>query len=103
LFELRADDHGVIRVGGTRVSLESVVLAFDRGASADEIVESFPALDLASVYATLAYVLTHRQRVDEYVSRRMEIVEALRSDAERRFPATGLRARLIARRERAAP
>lgn len=65
---LHEDAHGVIRVGSTRVSLESVVTAFDSGASAEEIVESFPNLDLVTVYGTLAFVLTSRSAVDEYRS-----------------------------------
>jgi uncharacterized protein (DUF433 family) len=68
---LARDDHGVIRVGGTRVSLESVVTAFDLGASAEEIGESFPSLDLAAIYAALAYVLSHRDSVDAYVAGRV--------------------------------
>jgi uncharacterized protein (DUF433 family) len=95
---LSQDENGVLRVGGTRVSLESVVLAFDRGASAEEIVDSFTTLDLASVYATLAYVLTHRAFVDEYLAQRRQQVGAEQAEAERRFPAEGLRARLLARR-----
>lgn len=96
---LREDEYGVLRVGGTRVSLESVVTAFDRGASAEEIVESFPTLDLATVYATLAFILTYRDRVDDYLSQRADDVTRLREEVERRFPVTGLRARLLARRQ----
>lgn len=96
---LRIDEFGVIRLGTTRVSLESVVAAFDRGATAEEIVESFPVLDLATVYAVLAYVLTERVNVDEYLSQRQENVDKLRAEAEQRFPAQGMRARLLARRE----
>lgn len=100
---LLEDEHGVIRVGGTRVSLESVVIAFDRGASAEEIVESFPTLGLAAVYSTLAFVLNSRSIVDEYLLRRKAQVDELRAETERRFPAQGLRARLLSRRRSAAP
>ena len=78
--------------------MESVVTAFDRGASAEEIVDGFPALDLAAVYGTLAYVLTNREHIDEYLSRRKDEVDALRAEAERRFPANGLRDRLLSRK-----
>lgn len=100
---LRTDAHGVVRVGGTRVSLESVVVAFDRGASAEEIVESFPSLDLATVYATLAYVLNERASVNAYLESQRERVDELRADAERRFPSVGLRARLLSRRQSGGP
>jgi uncharacterized protein (DUF433 family) len=89
---------GVIRVEGTRVSLETIVYAFDRGASPEEIVESYPTLDLAAVYATLAYVLHNREEVDRYVEHRRAEADRLRAEIEQRFPQDGLRARLIARR-----
>jgi uncharacterized protein (DUF433 family) len=96
---LAEDTHGVIRVGGTRVSLESVVVAFDAGASAEEIADRYPALELAVVYATIAYVLANRERVARYLSVRRKQVAELREEAERRFPAVGLRARLLSTRQ----
>ena len=96
------DELGVIRIAGSRVSLESVVIAFDRGASPEEIVDSFPTLDLAGVYATITYVLQNRPRVDEYLQRREAETERLRAEVEARFPADGFRARLEARRRRPA-
>jgi hypothetical protein len=80
------------------VSLESVVTAFDRGASAEEIAESFPSLDLATIYAALAYVLENRPSVETYLSARRSAVDGIRAEAERRWPTEGLRARLLARR-----
>lgn len=67
---IREDAHGVLRVAETRVSLESVATAFDRGVSAEEIVESYPVLELADVYGVLTYVLHNRVEVDAYVARR---------------------------------
>ena len=89
---------GVVRVQGTRVSLETIVYAFDRGASAEEIVESYPTLDLGAVYATLAYVLQNREEVDRYVERRRTEADRLRVEIEQRYPQDGMRARLVARR-----
>ena len=43
---LHEDGDGVFRVAGTRVSLDSVVIAFDMGATAEEIVHKYPTLDL---------------------------------------------------------
>ena len=95
---LKEDEHGVIRVGGTRVSLESVVVAFDRGASAEEIVDRYPVLSLHIVYSTIAYVLANRSQVDAYLSERQTEVAELRESVEARFPSDGFRARLLARR-----
>jgi uncharacterized protein (DUF433 family) len=47
------------------------------GASAEEIVGRFPTLDLAAVYAAIAYVLAQRGEVDAYVATRQGICEKL--------------------------
>ncbi len=95
---LRQDPHGIVRVASTRVTLDSVVALFDRGATAEEIAQSFPSLGLGEVYATLTYVVGRRGEVDAYLARRgPEEAEAERT-SERRSPAADLRARLVARR-----
>ena len=43
------DAHGVYRVGGTRVTLDLVVRAFNRGATAEEIVQKYDSLRLPDV------------------------------------------------------
>lgn len=51
---LKEDADGVLRVAGTRVSLDSIVNAFDTGATAEEIAYRYPALEIASVYEVIA-------------------------------------------------
>jgi uncharacterized protein (DUF433 family) len=91
------DAHGVIRVAGSRVTLDSVVAVFDRGGTAEEIVQSFPTLTLADVYTVLSYVVVRRRDVDEYLTRRAQEETAAREEAEQRWPSAELRARLLAR------
>jgi uncharacterized protein (DUF433 family) len=100
---LAEDADGVLRVGGTRVTLDSVVIAFDMGATAEEIVQRYPSLDIASVYEVIAYVLRHRAAVDEYLTQRRQKAEKVQAEIEERFPPDGIRARLLARRERGTP
>ena len=95
---LIADERGVVRVAGTRVTLDVVVRAFDAGASPEEIVESFPTLALPDVYAIITYVLRHRADVDGYVATQTEKAEALREKIERRYPTADLRRNLMAQR-----
>ena len=64
---LRTDDHGIIRVGGTKVRLEQIVHAFYNGESAEGILEMYDVLRLAEIYAVIAYYLEHRTEVDAYV------------------------------------
>ena len=50
---LLADKDGVVRVRGTRVTLDTVVTAFNDEATAEEIVHQYPSLQLADVYAVI--------------------------------------------------
>jgi uncharacterized protein (DUF433 family) len=95
---LIVDSGGTIRVGGTRVSLDTVVAAFLEGADAEEIVAQYPSLDLADTYAAISYYLRHRSEVDSYLRERAEQAQAVRAEVERRLPPDGIRARLLARR-----
>jgi uncharacterized protein (DUF433 family) len=95
---LTTGPDGAVRVTGTRVSLETIVTAFDAGATAEEIAQQYASVDLASIYAVISYVLDHRREVDEYVMRRHEIANEVRGEIEASFPAAGVRARLLARR-----
>jgi uncharacterized protein (DUF433 family) len=53
----------------TRVSLDSVVHAFKRGAAPESIRRSFPILTLEEVYGAIAFYLAHTQEIDEYLDR----------------------------------
>lgn len=52
---ITTDADGVRRVAGTRVTLDIVVSAFRVGATPEEIVQRYPALDLADTYETVTF------------------------------------------------
>ncbi|HEX4797303.1 MAG TPA: DUF433 domain-containing protein [Humisphaera sp.] len=79
---IETDPHGVKRVAGTRISIDSVVIAFRQGQSAEEIQRNFPALSLEQVYGTIAYYLGHRQEVENYLTRQRAGWEELRARTE---------------------
>jgi uncharacterized protein (DUF433 family) len=95
-------EDGVIRVAGTRVPLETVVASFDAGATAEEIVQQYPTLQLSDVYATLSYVLDNDAAVRRYVATRQATASNLRNQIESQQPSDGTRQRLNARRRQAA-
>lgn len=97
---LRVDEHDVMRVGKTRVTLDTVVYAFNQGASPEEIVMSYPTLDLADVYAIVNYYIHNRADVDAYVHQRETEAARIREENEKRFPQEDIRARLLARRRK---
>lgn len=94
---LRVDAHGAVRVGKTRVTLESVIVAYQQGESPEEIVRSFDTLDLGDIYTVIGYYLHHREQVDAYLAECEEEAEAIRREIEARSPSDGLRERLLAR------
>ena len=94
---LAMDEHGALRVGGTRVTLETLVAAFDRGDSPEEIHEQYPSVALGDVYAVLTYCVRYRSSVQEYMTERERVGAEVRSRVEGEFPPDGLRARLMAR------
>jgi uncharacterized protein (DUF433 family) len=94
---LHEDESGSIRVGGTRVTLDSVVAEHENGASPEQIVEDFNSLTLAQVYGALAYYHRHRDEVREYLRRQRVEAEALRREIEARQGPGPTRAELEAR------
>jgi len=92
------DADGVVRVGATRVTLDTLVAAFREGATAETIVEQYPSLHLAEVYTVIGYYLQHQAEVNAYLQRRQEQGTRVRQESERRFDPTGIRDRLLARR-----
>ncbi len=68
---LRTDADGNVRVGGTRVTLDTVVEAFLEDATAEEIAQQYTALSLADVYSVIGYCLRQRPAVDAYLEQRV--------------------------------
>jgi uncharacterized protein (DUF433 family) len=97
---LTTDDDGVVKIRGSRVTLDTVAEAFDQGATAEEIVQQYPTLQLADVYAVIAYYLGHRTEVGEYRARRERQADDVRRRVEAQQPPDGIRERLMARRAR---
>lgn len=95
---LETDSSGVVRVGKTRVTLDTIVAAFREGATAEEIAHQYPSLDLADVYHVIGYYLRRTAEVEDYLRGRTAKAEAVRRENEVRFDPQGVRARLLARR-----
>ncbi len=93
---------GVARVAGTRVTLDTVLAAFDAGATAEEIVQQYPALKLADVYRIIGYYLDNRRRVEAYLKKRARRAGKVRRMNQARFDTEGIRRRLLARSRRKA-
>ncbi len=77
-------------ITGTRVSLDSVVYAFLRGAAPESIVRSYPLLTLEQVYGAITYYLAHEQEINAYLRREEAAFaafrEAARAELQQRNP-----------------
>ncbi len=96
IFPVTLDEAGVLRVGHTRVTLDSVVEAFERGASAEEIAGQFSVLSLADVYGAISYYLHRHTEVQTYLHTRQVQAQAMQVKAEQGYAPIGTRARLMA-------
>jgi uncharacterized protein (DUF433 family) len=95
---LASDADGVIRVAGTRLPLDNIIIAFNQGATAEEIFQRFPVVSLADIYAVISYYLHHRTEIDAYLEIRNTKTKEIKDRHETEFNSQGIRARLLARR-----
>ncbi len=95
---MTTDSGGAVRVGGTRVTLDTVVEAFGEGLTAEEIAQQYPVLELADVYAVIGYYLRHLEYVQAYLEERARSAAEPRARIEVELPSVGFRERLLARR-----
>jgi uncharacterized protein (DUF433 family) len=96
---LRIDESGTVRVGKTRVLIDLVVGGYQAGDSPEVIVEKYTSLQLADVYAVIAYYLRHQEEVDAYLQERERLAIEIRRKIEAHNSQDGLRERLLARRQ----
>ncbi|NJL01017.1 MAG: DUF433 domain-containing protein [Spirulinaceae cyanobacterium RM2_2_10] len=95
---LATNADGVVCVGGTRVTLDTIVAVFQQGASAEEIAHRYPVLRLGDIYAVIAFYLNHHDEVAVYLQERQQQAQRVRQSNQQRFDPEGLRDRLLARR-----
>jgi uncharacterized protein (DUF433 family) len=96
---LGRDQYGTIRVGNSRLTLDTIVARYHQGDTPADIVEGFPSLSLADVHAVLAYYLRHQEELDAYLAERERIGEEYRREIESRPEYAERRARLRALRD----
>jgi uncharacterized protein (DUF433 family) len=94
---LREDPPGVLRVGNSRVLLDLVIHAFQRGESPEGIVQSFDTLSLPDVYAVVSYYLMNPEPIDEYLLAREQEARALRRKIEASRPPRPTKEELLSR------
>jgi uncharacterized protein (DUF433 family) len=96
---LSEDESGAVRVGNSRVLLETVIRAFQDGASPESIVNRYSTLSLSDVYNTIGYYLRHQDAVEAYLSQREQLAESVQQRLSSIQPDLSfIRARLLSQR-----
>src|SRR5271157_5504068 len=60
--------NGGLYVRDSGVSLDSVVIRLQEGATPEKIVHSFPTLKLSQVYGVIAYYLENEKAIKDYIA-----------------------------------
>ncbi|MFZ5920662.1 MAG: DUF433 domain-containing protein [Chloroflexota bacterium] len=94
---LAVDIDGVVRISGTRVTLDTVIYAFLDGATAEEIAQQYPSLSLPDIYSVIGYYLNQSAKVNKYLRQRERLAAKVKLRNETRFDPEGVRDRLLAR------
>jgi uncharacterized protein (DUF433 family) len=72
--------NGGYYVAGTRISLDSVIHEFLRGAAPETILRSFPLIrSLENLYRAITFYLTNKEEVDQYLRLQEERWKQLRA------------------------
>ncbi|HEX6800482.1 MAG TPA: DUF433 domain-containing protein, partial [Ktedonobacterales bacterium] len=58
--------NGEYYVRDTRVTVHSIIAAWQRGTAPEHIVAQFPTTTLAGVFGVVSYYLDHRQQMDAH-------------------------------------
>ena len=68
---------GRLRIDGTRVTANQIVVLYKQGDSAEEVANEYPQLSLAQVYTALAYYHANRQEIEADLLAEKEEAERL--------------------------
>lgn len=91
-------DRRVIRIGQTRVSIDSIIHRYCQGDRPEHIRDQFPTVSLPEVYATIAYYLFHQAEVDAYLIEQERRADEIQAQIESQQDPRGIRERLLARK-----
>jgi uncharacterized protein (DUF433 family) len=92
-------NDGTIRLSGSRVTLDTLVAAFKRGDTTEEIHEGFPSVSIEHIKAAIGWYLKHVAIAEEYLKKQAGAGERLRKEVESQPAHAELRKILERRRE----
>ncbi len=68
---------GRLRIEGTRITVNQIVVWYKQGYSPEEIADQYPQLTLAQVYAALAYYHANKEEIESDLAAEKQEAERL--------------------------
>ena len=96
---LNLDSEGTIRLTGSRITFDTLMAAFKKGNSAEQIQDGFPSLSLAQIYGAIAWYLDHQAEAEDYLKEREADAEAIRQEIENQPEQAAFRETMRQRRD----
>ncbi len=97
------NEQGGWRVGKLDVSLDSVVIAYRQGYSAETIQQLYPALTLEEVYGAITFYLANQAAVEQYLGQQEAQWDELRKRSDEKPSPVVARLRAVAATSQPAP
>lgn len=79
---LHQDHNGTIRVKGSRVTLDTIVIRMQVGDTREEIHEGFPSVTLEQINTIIEWYFNHQVEADEYLQEQQAEGERIRQRIE---------------------
>ena len=77
---IEVDDRGIAKIVGSRIKVMHLVMAQRaEGYSAEQLVEHYPHLEPAAIYAALAYYHANKATVDRQIEESVRFAEEMRA------------------------
>lgn len=79
---LRTDESGTIRIGKSRVTLDTIIEYYKMGSTIEELAKGFPTLAPADIMYVIGYYLRHTTEVEAYLAEQEAEAEIIRQKIE---------------------
>lgn len=74
---------GRLRIQGTRITVNQIVVWYKQGYSAEEIADQYPHLTLAQVYAALSYYHANKEEIEADLAKEKREADQLEARHQR--------------------
>lgn len=69
---------GMLRIEGTRITINQIAVLCKEGLTTEEIAEEYPHLNLAQIHAALAYYYANQEEIERSLNRQEEEAKLLK-------------------------